>query len=830
MLTTTLNNLRYILNFFLLFLLVISDDFYAQSAFDCHQSDPKAEYRDHPIDITRMKLELNFEPIIGKVKGKVTHYFTPLRKVIDSLYFNAPNITILSCLINGEDMKWKTSSKGVTVFCTPVLHWEKNDSLTINYEVTPQKGIYFIGWNDSNNRSRKQIWTQGEEKDNRNWIPMYDATNDKYITETIITFDKDYNVLSNGTLLNGEKNYVANQPLYKPEVNKDKITRTWHYRMQHPHVGYLLMLAIGKYAVKTSYSKSGVRICNWYYPEWENRYNSTFSQTNLMMDFLEEEIGVKFPWESYGNVMVQDFLYGAMENTTATIFGDFFCVDPRGYIDNNYNRVNCHEMTHQWFGDLVTCEDWNDKWLQESFATFYPKLYAQKYVGEDSYEWQRRIEQNATLESTKTNQTPIRNVDAGRAFIYQKGSTVLDMLRHYIGKEEFHKVIQHYLQKNSYQNVTTYHFEQAFKDVLGVNLKWFFDEWIYRGGIPEYTISYQQVTSNNQPLLLFTVQQTQQINELKGLFKMPVAIEAFYTDGTKDSSTIWVEKQTETFQIPLQLEKKLSFVLFDPGSWITKNVIFKKSLIELKNQLAHAPLMIDRFDALVALRNANIDSIRNNLIDAYNNNSFQAIRAEVVLQLAQDTNKESIAILLDAFNDKDVNVRMAAIKNCTLENSSFQPYFEKALNDSSYNVVQLSLQQLVTFSPTNASVYLNKTKDVYGMNNSVRIKWLELSVLNTKGNEQLPFLNELVAYTSNSYEFRTRINAINSLKLLNYCDDVVVDNLFNAAFSNNSRLSESGITILDNFFTQTKFKLIIHTKYMDGKWNERENNLLKEYK
>src|SRR5262249_3239042 len=157
------------------------------------------------VDMQRLKLEVSFEMGAGKVNGKVTHYFTPNRPSIDSLYLDAPAITITSCKLNGAEAKYIQRKNGITLQFNPALTWDKSDSVTVEYNCTPRKGIYFIGWNDATNRSRKQIWTQGEGEDNRYWIPSYDNPNDKLITETIITFDKDYNVLSNGLLLNGKK-------------------------------------------------------------------------------------------------------------------------------------------------------------------------------------------------------------------------------------------------------------------------------------------------------------------------------------------------------------------------------------------------------------------------------------------------------------------------------------------------------------------------------------------------------------------------------------------------------------------------------------------------
>ena len=210
-------------------------------------------------------------------------------------------------------------------------------------------------------RSRKQIWTQGQGVDNRHWIPCYDEQNDKLTTETIITFNSDYRVLSNGVLSNEHRNADG--------------TTTWHYAMSHPHSVYLVMLAIGKYSVEERQSRRGVPVKLWYYPEYPDRVEPTYRYSTEAVDFLERETGIPYPWESYAQIPVQDFLYGGMENTTATVFADFFLVDRRAFLDRNYIGVNVHELTHQWFGDYITGRSGRQSWLQESFATFYAKLF-----------------------------------------------------------------------------------------------------------------------------------------------------------------------------------------------------------------------------------------------------------------------------------------------------------------------------------------------------------------------------------------------------------------------------------------------------------------------
>ncbi len=450
------------------------------------------------------------------------------------------------------------------------MRWNETDSIRFVYEAHPWRGLFFIGWNDPKGIRRKQIWSQGQGNDNRRWIPMYESQNDKMLTETTITFDKNYQVLSNGKLISVKDNNDG--------------TKTWHYTLSEPQASYLVMLGIGKYGIKNEVTKAGVPLHLYYYPDEANRVEPTYKYAAQMVDFIANETGIPYPWSSYSQIPVEDFLYGAMENTTATVYGDFYYVDKRAFLDKNYINVNAHELAHQWFGDDITGRNPQSSWLHESFATYYAKLFESSIYGDDFHEWERRKEQNAALHASEYNQLPIVHTQAGSARIYQKGSAVLDMMVYTFGEPEFKRVIHYYLKKYAYQNVETNDLYLAFQDVLGLTPHWFFEEWLYRGGEPEYSVSYRDVLpegSKNRETIIH-VEQTQKLDELTGLFKMPIVFEVHYADGSFDSKKQWIQKQSEEVIIPNNENKKIAYVLFDPGSYILKKVHFQKSLNELK--------------------------------------------------------------------------------------------------------------------------------------------------------------------------------------------------------------------------------------------------------
>ncbi|MGB6648691.1 MAG: M1 family metallopeptidase, partial [Bacteroidota bacterium] len=527
--------------------------------------EPTYKPPEHPVDMEHMRLEVSFLPRQGIVRGRVTHIFTPLRERVDTIFFHGPGIRVSEATLGGKPAEFKTSSEGITLRCDPPLRWDERDSITFVYEATPRKGIFFVGWNDSTRRSRRQIWTQGQGTNNRHWFPCYDLQNDKLTTETIITFDGEYQVLSNGTML--------------AERDNGNGTKTWHYGMQHPHTTYLVMIGIGNYAQDDQRTEAGVPVHNWYYPEFPERVKPTYRYTVEALDFLAEHTGIPYPWAAYSQIPVQDFLHGGMENTTATVFTDAYLIDERSYLDRNYVTTNVHEAAHQWFGDYVTARSGPHVWLQEGFATFYTKIFLRDALGEDEYEWRRRYEHTESLAASLTDRLPIVHTAGGRVRIYSKASSVLDMMMHTFGEEAYRRVVKHYLQKHAYGNVETNDLYQAYQDMLGLSPQKFFEQWLYRGGEPHYQVEYRDLTDTRAGArqTLLTVRQVHLRDDLVGLFSMPLVIEVHYDDGTSDARRVRIEQEAETVVIPNSRGKEISFVLFDAGSRVLKQLTFDRT-------------------------------------------------------------------------------------------------------------------------------------------------------------------------------------------------------------------------------------------------------------
>ncbi|MFN8277871.1 MAG: M1 family aminopeptidase [Chitinophagales bacterium] len=771
----------------------------------CALRDEGAHYREHNVDFEKLQLTVSFQPLLGKIIGNATYTFSPIHPVIDSLFLDAPGIQIKQVSFSDQTIRtrFQTNKDGLIIFFTGIKpQWHQHYQMQITYEAQPRKGLYFIGWRDTRNLSRKQIWTQGQGIDNRHWFPCYDDVNDKLITETNITFDSSYTVISNGELKLVERNAGL---------------KTWHYAMNKPHAPYLVMLAIDKYAHKDVISKNGIVSRQYYYADHPETYAPTYAHSADMMDFLAEETGVPYPWTTYSNTPVQDFMFGAMENTTATIFGDFYLLDARGSLERGYTGTNAHELTHQWFGDYIT--EWSaaHHWLHESFATYYSKQYMRKLMGEAHYETILRGEANAALSADRTDRFPVAHSKAGTNRHYSKGSHVIDMIRYVVGDAVFKSCIQYYLKKHAYGQVDSHDFERAFMEHAGINLDWFFDEWVYHSGFPRYAVS----RAISVDATTFFIQQTQHIDSLTGIFKMPVVLQVFYRDGTSDSIRPWLQHAFDTVVIANPQHKQVAFTLFDPGSHLIKGISFPKSMRELQLQARSAPHMLDRFDAISALHDTSLTEKKALLIELFYSEKEHGVKEEILRQLSGDTSVEIVNLLKSALSDGHFLVRREALDAMPVIPTSLQSHAEKLLRDSSYYTMERAFRLLVNQFPEKRKQYLEQTKNEHGISENMKIAWLEV-----QAKEDSSKLLALTDFTSLSYEFRTRLRAMEALERLNLAGISLAGNLIDAMLNPNGRLARPATRTFQHFLKNKSFRDNAQTIIETGNWRDWEKEIL----
>ncbi len=421
------------------------------------------------VDFKTAKSNIVIKPREKLVKGSMTFEFEILNDV-DSVFIDARRMSFSDIRLNGlgthadvayVDVEFRNDSSKLSIY----NKFKKDEiyELTFNYAAHPQKAMYFIGWDESFSGSG-QVWTQGQGKYTSHWLPSVDDMNDKIEFDLTVTFDKAYEVVANGSLTS-------------KKIGESTVT--WQYDMQKPMSSYLVALAIGRYDKKVELSESRVPLEMYYYPEDSLKFEPTYRYTTQIFDFLENEIGVPYPWQNYKMVPVKDFLYAGMENTSLNIYSDSFVVDSIAFVDKNFVNINAHELAHQWFGDLVTETSGVHHWLQEGFATYYALLAEKEVFGEDHYYWQLyEYAQELLDQDRRGGSTSLLDPKSSSTTFYIKGCLVLYMLRDKVGDEAFKEGIRSYLQKHKFENVETDDFIKEIEKASNKDLSEFVEEWL----------------------------------------------------------------------------------------------------------------------------------------------------------------------------------------------------------------------------------------------------------------------------------------------------------------------------------------------------------------
>lgn len=426
-----------------------------------------------------IKCSANLYPYAGtkSIRGTVIYEFN-VKQSIDTIKIDAKNMEFSDVRINDTSVKFKNS--GTTLDLFEGFQKGKN-KLTFSYSAKPKQTLYFNGEGDN-----LQIWTQGQGKYTSHWLPSFDDVNEKVIFNLSVKFQNEYQIISNGVL----KNVNHKRNGYENGFS------TYNFQMKKPMASYLVMLAIGNFEKQTATTQSGTLLEFYLDKKDVAKFEPTYRYSKQIFDYLEQEIGVEYPWEIYRQVPVRDFLYAGMENTTATIFSQDFVVDSIGFNDRNYVNVNAHELAHQWFGDLITAQSGTHHWLQEGFATYYALLAERSLFGDDYFYEALNDAAEQLNQAAKYDTIPVLNEKASSLTFYKKGAWALHVLREDIGAYNFQKAVKKYLKKYQFKNVDTDDFLSIVHQVSGYDVKTFKKNWLETPGF-EVQIAQKYLAKSN---------------------------------------------------------------------------------------------------------------------------------------------------------------------------------------------------------------------------------------------------------------------------------------------------------------------------------------------
>ncbi len=613
---------------------------------------------DRPGQVEHIFLDLSLDIPNQSYHGSCSIRLLPIRNGIDRLTLDAVNLNITSVQVDEIGQKFDYDGEKLTIqLSTPTLVGQPL-LIAIAYSVAkPQRGIYFIQPDKHYPHKPIQVWTQGEDEDSRFWFPCFDYPGQLSTSEIRVRIPKPLMAISNGELI---------------ETQEDGDEKIYHWSQQQIHPTYLMTLAVGDFAeIRDEWQGKAVT----YYVQKgrEEDAKRSMGKTPRMIEFLAQKYGYSYPFPKYAQVCVYDFIFGGMENTSTTLLTDRCLLDERASLDNlNTESLVVHELAHQWFGDLLVIKHWSHAWIKEGMASYSEVMWTEHEYGSQEAAYYRLQEARSYFseDSSRYRRPMVTHVyreaiELYDRHIYEKGSCVYHMIRAELGEELFWQAIQTFVQENAHKTVETVDLLRAIEKATGRNLTFLFDQYVYRGGHPDFKVAYSWDGDSN--LAKVTITQTQVTtdkNEIKDLFDLKIPIGFGYTQETSTSElrtfTVRVNEREQSFYFPLA--EKPQFISFDVGNNFLKTVSLEYPVPELKAQLEFDPNPISRIYAAEALVKKGGLEATLALAAALKKEPFWGVRVELAKQLAQIKLDQAFDGLVPGLKDQNAFVRRSTVE------------------------------------------------------------------------------------------------------------------------------------------------------------------------
>jgi aminopeptidase N len=612
---------------------------------------------DRPGQVEHVSLDLILNIPNRSFTGTCAIRLNPVRNGIESLTLDAVDLKIDRVEIDGTDCKFNYDGELLHIPIKVDVIAGKILDLVIYYGVdNPQRGLYFIQPDEHYPDKPTQVWTQGEDEDSRFWFPCFDYPGQLATSAIRVQVPKDFMAISNGELV--EQTTFGEDRVYQ-----------WIQKEIHPT--YLMTLAVGRFA-EIADSWNGKPVTYYVEKGFEESAKLSMGKTPQMIEFFSEKFGYPYPFPKYAQVCVADFIFGGMENTSTTLLMDRCLLDERASLDNfNTESLVAHELAHQWFGDLVVIKHWSHAWIKEGMASYCEVLWteheydrdeaayyllgeARSYLSEDSSRYRRPIVTNIYREA----------IELYDRHLYEKGACVYHMIRTELGDELFDRFVHTFVRDNAHKTVETIDLLRAIDKSTGRNLAFLFDQYVYRGGHPDYKVAYSWDGDSKLAKLIVTQTQAKEgihtlDNDLFDL-KIPIGF-GYIKDGISDLKVTKIRIYEKEQVLYFPLETKPDFISFDVGNNYLKTVTLEYPLPELKAQLKHDPDPISRIYATESIaKKGNLEAVTT-LTECLATEKFWAVRLEAAQQLAKIKLDISATNLIAKIGDEDAFVRRAIV-------------------------------------------------------------------------------------------------------------------------------------------------------------------------
>ncbi|MBV8530435.1 MAG: HEAT repeat domain-containing protein [Candidatus Eremiobacteraeota bacterium] len=580
----------------------------------------------------------------------------------------------------------------------PAIPPGQRETFAIRYRVSkPRHGLFFVKPTAAHPQKIAHLWTQSQDEYARYWFPCLDYPHAKQRTSTTIVVPKGMFALGNGELV---------------ERRNDDGRTIFRYRQDVPHSTYLMTMAAGPFVeiAQGTAGRNGVPVFYYVLPGREDDGERAFGKTARMIERFEERIGTPYPYARYSQIAVSDFIFGGMENTSATTQTDRTLHDATAHLDFSSDPLVSHELAHQWFGDLLTCRDWAHAWLNEGFATFMEAVWRESDIGYDEYLYDifecRTAyfkEENERYARPIVCNTYIDPIEVFDRHLYQKGAAVLHMLRGELGETRFWRALGQYVHDNAQRSVETIDFVRAIENATGRNLRGFFNQWVYHAGHPKLEVRVAWDDRRKVATLIIDQKQTLDAEHPAYEFDVDIAFaptvaELASIEGglVRDERRIraHVERAHETVAVPLDFEPAL--VRFDPGGFLLADVTYALGTDYAAAALRDDPDVIARIRAARELAKDGGGRAREALEAAFERERFWGVLAETAAAIGATRAPWARGALIRALSHehpKVVRAAAAALGNFRDENAA-SALIETAARHPSYFVRAAALTAL----------------------------------------------------------------------------------------------------------------------------------------
>ncbi|MSQ41860.1 MAG: hypothetical protein EXR65_02340 [Dehalococcoidia bacterium] len=606
--------------------------------------------RDRPIDVQHLRVELDLDVRARRVRGLATITFRPRNDGLREAVFDAVELDVEAVTDErGRALPFSLADRTLRVDLGRARSSRRAITAVVRYSCRPRRGLYFNRPDAGYPDRPQQVWTQGQAEDSPYYFPCFDFPGAKQTTELIATVPAGWFALSNGRLA---------------AVRKGARRSTYHWVQDRPHPAYLVTLAAGEMD-SVEDDADGVPV-QYYGPKGSAAgLRRAFGRTPEMIRFFSDKIGVPYPWAKYATVAVADFIFGGMENTSATTMTDTLLHDERAHPDfqENADSITAHELAHQWFGDLLTCREWAHGWLNESFATYFDALFVEHQRGWDAFRYD--LSQKAQVyfeEDSKQYRRPLvqhvyrEPIDIFDRHLYERGAQVLDMIRYQLGDELWWKAIHRYVAQHAGSDVITADFQRAIEEATGRNLDWFFDQWVWKGGHPEFKATYSWDAEHRAATVKLSQTQTPD-EHLTSIYRTPLEIGFMTARGWREFR-VEVSEREHAFVFPLDGEPR--FVAIDPANRVLKSLSFEPGERQLRARLSDDPQAMGRIEAAKGLAKLGSPAAIDALHDALQRDAeLSFVRAEIAAALGSTRAEAARDALIGAAAAEPSRVRRA---------------------------------------------------------------------------------------------------------------------------------------------------------------------------